>query len=315
MQINSIAEIIEYCEQKGCQIADLAYEYEQTQRKVTREAITEQMEFNLQAMEKSVAKGLAGVQSHSGFTGGDALKLAQYREQKRGLMGDVALAAINYAVAVNEVNAAMGIICATPTAGSAGVVPAVLLAVREQLKLSRQDQINFLMTAAICGMVIGNKASISGAAGGCQAEVGSASAMAAAALVEACGGTPSQSGHALAIALMNTLGLACDPVAGLVEIPCIKRNAMGATNALTGAEMALADVRSRIPVDEVIEAMGRIGQMMPIALRETALGGLAATKTGKMLAERLQKQRAKLNADFPVSSLATDITNLQENIK
>ena len=169
----------------------------------------------------------------------------------------------------------MGVICATPTAGSSGVLPGALLTTRDRLNLDRRAQLNFLITAGGTGILIGNQASISGAEGGCQAEVGSASAMTAAALVEAAGGTPSQSAHALAIALKNLLGLSCDPVASLVEVPCIKRNAVGVVNAIAAAEMALAGIESRIPVDEVIQAMGSIGRMMPVALRETALGGLA----------------------------------------
>jgi L-serine dehydratase len=198
-------------------------------------------------------------------------------------------AAMN-AVAINEVNASMGIICATPTAGSSGVVPGVLLAFRDRLKLDRRKQLDFLITSGGVGILIGNQASLSGAQGGCQAEVGSASAMAAAALVEAAGGTPLQSGHALAIALKNLLGLTCDPVASLVEVPCIKRNAIGAVNAIIAAEMALAGVESRIPVDEVIQAMGSIGRMMPVALRETALGGLAQTPTACRIMEMLQSK-------------------------
>ncbi|MDF2536370.1 MAG: sdaAA, partial [Bacillales bacterium] len=200
--------------------------------------------------------------------------------------GNLILDAVSKAVATNEVNAAMGTICATPTAGSAGVVPGTLFAVKNTLNPTREQMVHFLFTAGAFGYIVANNASISGAAGGCQAEVGSASAMAAAAIVEMAGGTPEQSATAFAITLKNMLGLVCDPVAGLVEVPCVKRNAMGAANAMVAADMALAGIQSKIPCDEVIDAMHRIGQTMPSSLRETALGGLAQTKT----ALRLQKE-------------------------
>ena len=174
--------------------------------------------------------------------------------------------AVSKAVATNEVNAAMGMICATPTAGAAGIVPGTLFAVKNKLNPTREQMINYLFTSGAFGFIVANNASISGAAGGCQAETGSAGSMAAAAIVEMAGGTPQQSAEAFSIVMKNMLGLVCDPVAGLVEVPCVKRNAMGAAKALVGADMALAGVVSRIPTDEVIEAMHRIGQSMPSAL-------------------------------------------------
>jgi len=203
------------------------------------------------------------------------------------LSGDLLLDAGSKAVAANEVNAAMGTICATPTAGSAGVVPGTLFAVKNKLNPTREQMIRYLFTSGAFGFVVANNASISGAAGGCQAEVGSAAAMAAAAIVEMAGGTPQQSSEAFAITMKNMLGLVCDPVAGLVEVPCVKRNAMGAANSVVAADMALAGVTSRIPCDEVISAMYEIGQSMPSALRETAKGGLAATPTGKWLEAKI----------------------------
>lgn len=181
----------------------------------------------------------------------------------------------------------MGTICATPTAGSAGVVPGTLFAVKNKLNPTKEQMIRYLFTSGAFGFVVANNASISGAAGGCQAEVGSAAAMAAAAIVEMAGGTPQQSAHAFSISLKNMLGLVCDPVAGLVEVPCVKRNAMGAANAIVAADMALAGVTSRIPTDEVIDAMYRIGRTMPSALRETGQGGLAATPTGRALEAKI----------------------------
>lgn len=253
----------------------------------SREEIIEQMEKNLEVMERSVERGLEGVKSHSGLTGGDAVLIQEYIKKGKTLTGATILDAVSKAVATNEVNAAMGVICATPTAGSAGVVPGTLFAVKEKLNPTREEMVRFLFTSGAFGFVVANNASISGAAGGCQAEVGSASGMAAAAIVEMAGGTPSQCAEAMAITLKNMLGLVCDPVAGLVEVPCVKRNAMGAANAMVAADMALAGVTSRIPCDEVIDAMFRIGQMMPYALKETAQGGLAATPTGKELEAKI----------------------------
>jgi L-serine dehydratase len=192
------------------------------------------------------------------------------------------------ALAVQEVNAAMGVIVAAPTAGGAGVLPAVLTG----LSASRRDIdderiVDALATAGLIGAVIAERASLSGAEGGCQAETGAAAAMAAGAATEMCGGTPQQVGHGIALAMQGTLGLVCDPLGGLVEIPCVFRNATGAAIALAAVEMALAGIEFRIPVDEVIDTMGEIGRSMDVRYRETAGGGLAATPTGR----RLTKER------------------------
>ena len=283
----NVADLVDQSVRQNKPIHMLMIEQECEATGLPRERIFEKMDENLRVMEQAVERGLQGVRSLSGLSGGDAVRLQAYRQSGRYLTDPVFLEALTYAVATNEVNAAMGIICATPTAGSAGVVPAVLLALRDRLGMSREDQINFLFTAGAFGGIIANNAVISGAAGGCQAEIGSASAMAAAAAVEAAGGTPAQSAQALAIALKNMLGLSCDPVAGLVEVPCIKRNAAGAANALCAAELALAGVESRIPCDQVIDAMLKIGQSMPVALRETAQGGLASTPEGRAIRRRI----------------------------
>lgn len=283
----NVAELVELAESKNVKISQIMIEQEMAVTGKSRETILQQMETNLEVMEKAVERGLAGVQSHSGLTGGDAVLLQNYIKSGKSLSGDLLLDAVSKAVATNEVNAAMGTICATPTAGSAGVVPGTLFAVKNKLNPTRQQMVEFLFTAGAFGFVVANNASISGAAGGCQAEVGSASGMAAAAIVEMAGGTPSQCAEAMAITLKNMLGLVCDPVAGLVEVPCVKRNAMGAANAMVAADMALAGITSRIPCDEVIEAMYKIGQTMPVALRETAQGGLAATPTGRELEAKI----------------------------
>ncbi|WP_099363044.1 L-serine ammonia-lyase, iron-sulfur-dependent, subunit alpha [Fredinandcohnia onubensis] len=283
----NVAELVVLATSKNMKIAEVMIEQEVEVTGKTREEIITQMERNLEVMEKAVERGLAGVSSHSGLTGGDAVLLQNYIQKGNFLTGKTVLDAVSKAVATNEVNAAMGTICATPTAGSAGVVPGTLFAVKEKLNPTKEQMVQFLFTAGAFGFVVANNASISGAAGGCQAEVGSAAGMAAAAIVEMAGGTPQQSAEAMAITLKNMLGLVCDPVAGLVEVPCVKRNAMGAANAMVAADMALAGVTSRIPCDEVIDAMYRIGQTMPTALKETAQGGLAATPTGRALEAKI----------------------------
>lgn len=277
----TIGELVSQAEERGLPISEIMLEQEAEAAGRSKEAITADMARSFQVMREAAAKGIAGVTSHSGMTGGDAKLMDEYIRAGNYLTDKTFLRALCYAVATNEVNAAMGLICATPTAGSCGVLPGVLLSAREKLGKSDQDVVKALFCAGAVGYVIANNAVISGAAGGCQAEVGSASAMAAAALVELAGGSPAQSAHAAAIALKNMLGLACDPLAGLVEVPCIKRNAAGAAGALAAAEMALAGIMSRVPPDEVIQAMYSIGQSLPQGLRETAQGGLAATETGK----------------------------------
>lgn len=283
----NVRELVERAENENKLLSEIMIEQEMGMSERTREEIFIQMERNLEVMDQAIERGLKGVTSVTGLTGGDAVLMQKYIQSGKGLSGDFLLDAVSKAVATNEVNAAMGMICATPTAGSAGVVPGVLFAVKNKLNPTHEQMVRFLFTAGAFGFVVANNASISGAAGGCQAEVGSAAAMAAASIVEMAGGTPQQSAHAFSISLKNMLGLVCDPVAGLVEVPCVKRNAMGAANAMVAADMALAGIESRIPTDEVIDAMYRIGQTMPSALRETAQGGLAATPTGRWLEKRI----------------------------
>lgn len=283
----NVAELVELAESQDKKISDIMIEQEMKVTGLSEDEVISKMEQNLVVMEKAIERGLEGVHSHSGLTGGDAVLLQKYIASGKTLAGPTLLDAVSKAVATNEVNAAMGTICATPTAGSAGVVPGTLFALKDKLQPTREQMIRFLFTSGAFGFVVANNASISGAAGGCQAEVGSASGMAAAAIVEMAGGTPSQCAEAMAITLKNMLGLVCDPVAGLVEVPCVKRNAMGASNAVVAADMALAGITSRIPCDEVIDAMYKIGQTMPVALRETAGGGLAATPTGRELEAKI----------------------------
>ncbi len=263
----------------------IATELENTTR--TRQQIRELMARNLEIMTQSVKEGIAGVKSVTGLTGGEAKKMDAYIQADDFLSGRPILEAVRNAVAVNEVNAKMGLICATPTAGSAGVLAGVLTAVKGRLHLDLDQQIDFLFTAGAFGLVIANNAGIAGAEGGCQEEVGSAAAMAAAALVLAKGGTVEQASAAVAITLQNMMGLVCDPVAGLVEVPCVKRNALGASQAMISADMALAGMQSVIPTDEVIEAVRRVGVQLPSNLRETGEGGLAATPTAVRLKQQI----------------------------
>jgi L-serine dehydratase len=241
----------------------------------------------LVVMRGAVKQGLVGdLYSASGLVGGDAAKL---RTGPAGpLSGTPFRDILSRALAVQEVNAAMGVIVAAPTAGGAGVLPAVLTGLADARGLSDEKVIDALACAALIGAVIAERASLSGAEGGCQAETGSGAAMAAGAATEMLGGTPAQCGHAVALAMQGTLGLVCDPLGGLVELPCVFRNATGAAIAMAGIEMALAGITFAIPVDEVIDVMGEIGDSMDVRYRETAGGGLAATPTGRRLAkERL----------------------------
>lgn len=247
----------------------------------------DQMASQYRVMAECIGPGTApGLRSTSGLTGGDAYKMKQAVTAGHTLCGPVLGGALMRALAVSELNASMGRIVAAPTAGSCGILPAALLTMQEQ-GAAQRDCVMAMFTAAAVGMVIAETASVAGAQGGCQAECGSAAAMTAAALVELAGGTPRMAAHAVAIALKNILGLVCDPVAGLVEIPCIKRNASGVAGAFVAADLALAGIESAIPPDEVILAMKHVGDAMAPALKETAQGGLAATPTGRRLFEQV----------------------------
>ncbi|WP_121605237.1 L-serine ammonia-lyase, iron-sulfur-dependent, subunit alpha [Virgibacillus sp. Bac332] len=289
----TVKELVEIAENENILISEVMIRQEMEVKEKTREEIYGEMEKNLQVMENAIEDALKGVESVTGLTGGDAVLIQNYMKEKTPLSGNLLLDAVSKAMGTNEVNAAMGTICATPTAGSAGCVPGTLFAVKNQLHPTREQMIRYLFTAGAFGFVVANNAFISGAAGGCQAEVGSAGAMASAAIVEMAGGTPQQSAEAFAMTLKNMLGLVCDPVAGLVEVPCVKRNAGGSSLAIVSADMALAGVTSRIPCDEVIGAMYRIGKQMPSSLRETGEGGLADTPTGRFLKDNLGLQVRK----------------------
>ncbi len=277
----SISDLVEQATTYDKKISRLMIEQEIELNGGNEEEIKKRMTDNLNVMLSAIDEGIKGVVSKTGLTGGDAKRLQSYLDSGRSISGEDFLNGVVAAIATNEVNASLGIICATPTAGSAGVLPGCIHILKKKFNISKEEQLNMLFVAGAFGFVVANNASVSGAEGGCQAEIGSASAMAAAAIVEVMGGTPEMSSNAFAIALKNMLGLVCDPVAGLVEIPCVKRNAAGTSIAVMAADMALAGVKSRIPADEVLEAMYKIGQEMSTKFKETAKGGLAITKTGE----------------------------------
>ena len=287
LEYKSIAELVEAAKSAGKKISEVVLSDQAEQLELGREELYRRMDERLSVMEDSVRAGMnPELRSTSGLTGGDAAKMFDYASHG-GICGGFVNRAIARALAVSENNAAMGKIVAAPTAGSCGILPGTVVSLLSEGRCSREDAVMSMFTAGAFGMVIASKATIAGAEGGCQAECGSASAMAAAALVEIMGGAPEQCADACAMAIKNQLGLVCDPVAGLVEVPCIKRNVSGVAIAFSSAEMALAGVESKIPVDECIDAMREVGCSMPNALRETAKGGLAATPTGERLREQV----------------------------
>ena len=285
---SSVASIVTAAEKSGLPISAIVLRQQAEQMEQTEESIYEHMRKNYQVMAECIEPGCnKDLKSTSGLTGGSAFKMRQISESGKSLTGSFLSGALYRALAVSEFNAAMGRIVAAPTAGSCGILPAALLTMQEEKRIPERDCVMSLFTASAVGMVIANNASLAGAQGGCQAECGSAAAMAAAAIVELAGGTPKMAEHAIAIAIKNILGLVCDPVAGLVEIPCIKRNASGVAGAFVAAELALAGIESAIPADEVIWTMKKVGDAMSSTLKETAEGGLAATPTGRRLHEHV----------------------------
>lgn len=281
---NTGNELIKICREKSMKIWEYTVEEEIKRGDSSREEILGKMRKNLKVMQNAAEYGMKNkVKSISGLIGGDAYILNNYCREGKSLTGDFMIKAMARALSCSEVNAAMGKIVAAPTAGSCGIIPAAIISAGEKLNKSEDELIQALFTATGIGMIIARNATMSGAEGGCQAECGSAAAMAAGGVVEMMGGTPEQALNASAIVIKNVLGLVCDPVAGLVEVPCAKRNVSGTVSALTTADMVMAGVYSRIPFDDTVSAMYRVGKQLPCALRETALGGLAVTETGLKL--------------------------------
>ncbi|MGL4760100.1 MAG: L-serine ammonia-lyase, iron-sulfur-dependent, subunit alpha [Sarcina sp.] len=281
-------ELLKICTEKNWSLADFAINYEVENSSFSREDVINNMHKILEAMKDGANEGQEKkIYSVSGLIGGDAYKIKKYLEKGNTLCGETIVSAIARAISSSEVNAAMGRIVACPTAGSCGILPAVILTVGERFNLSDDELVTGLFASSAVGLIIAQNATLSGAEGGCQAECGSAAAMASAATVEMMGGTVNMALNASAIVIKNILGLVCDPVAGLVEVPCAKRNFAGAVSALSTADLVMAGVYSKIPFDDTVEAMYRVGKSLPSALRETAQGGLATTKTGLELNKKI----------------------------
>lgn len=289
MALESMQEIFDAIEKTNQPFWRVVLATDMEEREVTEAASMERMRFTWQAMLDSVESYQGERRSVSGLVGGDGARVRDYAAEEKTLSGDYLTEVIATALSVGESNACMCKIVAAPTAGACGVLPAVLVPLYKQGNIEEEDILKALYVASGIGAVIAFRACIAGAAGGCQAEIGSASAMAAGALTALRGGDAEQIGNAVAMALKNLMGLVCDPVAGLVEVPCVKRNVVGAVNAISCADMALAGVTSRIPVDQVIDCMGDVGRRMPVEFRETALGGLAVTPFGQSVKEKMLK--------------------------
>ena len=288
LDYTSLAGLLAAAEQAGRPLSELVLAQQAAELEQPPEQVYDRMARCYQVMADGVVPGCdPDLRSASGLSGGSAAKMKAAVKAGRTLTGPVLGGALTRALAISELNAAMGRIVAAPTAGSCGILPAALLTMEQEKGCSRRSCVMAMFTASAVGLVIAKNACLAGAQGGCQAECGSAAAMAAAAIVELAGGTPKMIGDAVAIALKNVLGLVCDPVAGLVEVPCVKRNAAGVAGAFVAAELALAGIGSVIPPDEAVLAMKRVGDAMHPALKETAEGGLAATPTACRLRDEL----------------------------
>ena len=278
---NNASELKSLCEQSGKKIYQVAIEVESELNGNSIADIRKKFQENIEIMRQACKKTLKKeIPSISGLTSGTAKKLFSYMENGNTLFSKDILKSVAYSLSCFEVNTSMGKIVAAPTAGSCGILPACLFMVAEKIKATDDDLINAFATASAIGTIIEKNATLSGAEGGCQAECGSASAMAAAAMTEMLGGNIDQCFHAASMTITNVMGQICDPIAGLVEIPCAKRNAIGVVNAILCTDMALAGIECFVPFDEVIAAMYEVGKALPMELRETGLGGLAGTPTG-----------------------------------
>ncbi|GHT56797.1 L-serine dehydratase, iron-sulfur-dependent subunit alpha [Spirochaetia bacterium] len=287
LEYHSIGLLAKTAEEQGRSISEIVLHDQAETLEIPAEQIFNTMRDSLEVMKKSAETGAdEHIKSNSGLSGGDAYRMTRYAAD-HPISGDFCARAIARAIAVSECNASMGKIVAAPTAGSCGILPAAVLTMMEAYGIDEKKAVMSLFTAGAMGMVIANEASIAGAEGGCQAECGSAAGMAAGALVEMRGGSPAMAADACAMAIKNQLGLTCDPVAGLVEVPCVKRNAGGIMIAIAAADMALAGIKSVIPVDEVIAVMREIGEALPTSLKETAQGGLATSPTGIALKQKI----------------------------
>ena len=278
MDFKNAKELLALCQEKNLPISEVMRQREILLGETTAEIVNQRMDRVLEIMKDAAFSPIKDpVISMGGLIGGEARRLCEFHDLGKSLCGDVLGKGITYAMATLETNASMGLIVASPTAGSAGIVPGLMLALQEVYGFSDEKIRQALFNAGAIGYLAMRNATVAGAVGGCQAEVGIASAMAASAAVELLGGTPLQCTYAASTVLMNMLGLVCDPVGGLVEYPCQNRNAAGISNALIAAEMSLAGITQFIPLDEMIDTMYAVGKKLPAELRETALGGCAAT--------------------------------------
>ena len=286
LKYDSVEELVREAAQRNVKISELVLEDQAESMEMPPAQLYEEMKEKLQIMKESVLEGQKkGQRSMSGLTGGEGYKMKRYAQEKGGLCGNLMTRAIARALATAGCNASMGRIVAAPTAGSCGILPGCLISMLEDRDASEKDVVMSMFTAGAFGMIIAGRASISGAQGGCQAECGSAAAMAAAALTELMGGSPAQCADACAIAIANQLGLVCDPVAG-----CIKRNVSGLVVAFSSADLALAGIEAKIPADECLDAMHQVSESLPSSLKETAKGGLAATPTGTRMQKEVFKE-------------------------
>lgn len=290
--ITTFKELLESCGQYNKKVYELAQEKETILLDTSIEKVREKVKKSLDAMKNAIKIGMkSNEKSISKQCGDDCEKLQKRYEKQKPLLGPLFEKITTYALATIEENLRMGKIVACPTAGSCAIVPAVLIAISEELNVSEEEQINALITAGMIGSIVQNKVALAGAVAGCQAECGVASAMSAGALVQILGGSEKQMVHAVALALKNILGLTCDPVAGLVEIPCVKRNAFLAIYAVTATELALAGIESKIPADEVVDALAQTGQLMSPMLKESSQAGLAKTKTALKIEQKILKTK------------------------
>lgn len=289
--INTFEKLLHACNQENKKIYEIMQEKEAFDFETSVESVRAKTLKNINAMKEAIVSGLTSKEkSFSGLCGDDTAKLKEKYKSNPALLGNLYEKITTYALATMEENLRMNKIVACPTAGSCGIVPAVIIALAQEKEINEEEEINALITAGTVGYVISSKIAMAGAVAGCQAECGVASAMSAAAAVQILGGSEKQIINAAVLALKNLLGLTCDPVAGLVEIPCVKRNVFLAIHAITATELALADVESKIPPDEVVDAMVQTGQLMSPLLKETSLGGLATTKSGILINKELQNK-------------------------
>ena len=292
MQILSFKDLTEICKKENKTIYEVTQEYESALNEVEIDRVRFDTAENLSAMKEAIKNGLQSTEkSISNWCGDDCDKLQKKYKKNGALFGKIFEKITTYALATAEENLRMGRIVACPTAGSCGIVPSVIIAVAEEKQISEKEQINALLTTGMIGLLVSNKVQLAGAVAGCQAECGVASAMAAGALAQMLGGNVNEVIQASALAMKNILGLTCDPVCGLVEVPCIKRNAFLAVHAVTAAELALCGVESKIPIDEIVDTLKITGQMMSPLLKETAKGGLSQTKTALELEKKIFKQK------------------------